>query len=276
MIIDAHQHFWTLARGDYAWPNETVAPIFRDFTPDDLYPLLKQAGVEKTILVQATDTVAETEFLLTIAAQTDFVAGVVGWVDLTAPDAIATIDRLRRNPMLKGLRPMLQSIPDTDWILQDAAQPALAHMAAVDLSFDALIQPRHLSVIAKLAQRYPSLGIVVDHIAKPQIGAGQGSDQTFQDGIRQVASCENVLCKLSGMVTEAGPDWTPTDLTPYAQTIIDRFGAERVMFGSDWPVVNLAGDYGKWISYVQALLAPLRASARHNILAGTAQRFYRV
>ncbi|UWQ18043.1 amidohydrolase [Jannaschia sp. M317] len=276
MIIDAHQHFWTLARGDYDWPNDSVAPIFRDFTPGDLRPLLTEAGVSRTVLVQATDSVAETQFLLQIAEATDFVAGVVGWVDLTAPDAIATIELLRAHPALKGLRPMLQGIPDTNWILQDAAQPALAHMARTGLCFDALIQPRHLPVIADLAARHPHLPIVVDHIAKPVMGGGLRPDPDWCAGIATLAACKTVQCKLSGLTTEAGPAWTSADLMPFTQHVLDAFGPARVMFGSDWPVVNLASDYATWIAFVRDLIAPYSAREQADILGLTAQRFYRI
>ncbi|WP_171102087.1 amidohydrolase [Ruegeria sp. HKCCD7255] len=274
MIIDSHQHFWTLARGDYPWPNDSVAPIFRDFTPDDLRPLLTRSGVDQTVLVQATDTVAETEFLLDIARQTGFVAGVVGWVDLTASDAIATIDRLRQDPALKGLRPMLQGIAQTDWILQDDAQPALAHMASTGLCFDALIQPRHLPVIARLAQQHPNLPIVIDHIAKPQMGAARLPDAAFIDGMHQLAACGSVRCKLSGMVTEVGPGWRTEDLMPFLEVVLDLFGPDRVMFGSDWPVLNLASDYAAWMAFVHKAIEPYPDAEKDMILGGAAQQFY--
>lgn len=275
-IIDAHQHFWQLARGDYDWPNDTVAPIFRDFQPDDMRPLLRAAGVTQTILVQATDSVAETEYLLDLAAKTDFVAGVVGWVDVAAPDAVATIDQLCQNHLLKGLRPMLQGIEATDWILQDAARPALAHMAHVGLAFDALIQPRHLPVIAELAAQHPDLRIVIDHIAKPQMGAGQLPTEAFVMGMQSLATQPNVACKLSGMVTEAGDIWDFADLTLFAQIVLNVFGPGRLMFGSDWPVINLASDYASWIAFVRDFLAPLSPDAQHRVLAGNAATFYRI
>ncbi|MEV8467653.1 amidohydrolase family protein [Fluviibacterium sp. DFM31] len=274
MRIDAHQHFWTLSRGDYPWPNESVALIFRDFGPGDLAPLLAAAGINRTILVQATDTVAETEFLLDLAARNEFVAGVVGWVDLTALDAVATIDRLRADPGLKGLRPMLQNIEATDWILQDAAAPTLAHMEAAGLRFDALIQPRHLPVIDKLAGRYPGLPIVIDHIAKPVMGGGVAPDADWADGIGRLATRDNVWCKLSGVVTEAGPGWTTGDLAPFAAHVLDAFGAGRVMFGSDWPVVTLASDYATWAQTADWLIADLPAPEQAEVRGGTAARFY--
>ncbi len=274
MIVDAHQHFWTLARGDYAWPNADVAAIFRDFTPADLAPVLAENGVTQTVLVQATDSIAETEFMLDIASQFAPISGVVGWVDVTAPDAIDTIDRLAKNPKLKGFRPMLQGIEDPQWILQDAAQATLAHMAKQGLRFDALIQPRHLPVIQQLSRHHPDLRIVVDHIAKPNIATDDGPESDWKAGIFMLAAQPNIYCKLSGMITEAKDDWTAEDLAPYANVIIQAFGAERVMFGSDWPVVNLAGDYQRWLTAAQHITNSLSDAQKRQIFAETAQNFY--
>lgn len=273
-MIDAHQHFWRLDRGDYAWPNDSVAPIFRDFAPGDLAPLLAQTGVTRTVLVQANDTLAETDFLLDLAGRTDFVAAVVGWVDLTAPDARGMIDRLRLRPKLKGLRPMLQNIAETDWILRPEVQPALAHMQATGLRFDALIQPRHLRPLLTLARDYPGLSIVIDHIAKPGMGQGRQPDPDWQAGIEALAACPNVWCKLSGMVTEIGPDWQTRDLLPFAQVVLRAFGAERVIWGSDWPVLNLASDYPTWVQTAKALVAHLPSAAVSDIFEGNARAFY--
>ncbi|WP_299843191.1 amidohydrolase family protein [uncultured Paracoccus sp.] len=273
-MIDAHQHFWQLGRGDYAWPNADVEPIFRDFGPSDLAPLIEAAGIDQTVLVQATPTVAETEFLLQIAARTPFVAGVVGWVELTAPDAVATIERLQADPALKGLRPMLQGIEDTDWILQAAAEPALRHMAATGLCFDALVQPRHLEAIARIATRHPDLRIVIDHMAKPHMGGGRAPEAVWLNGMDALAALPNVWCKLSGMITEIGPDWTMAGLTAHAAHVLDRFGAGRVMWGSDWPVVNLAGDYAGWYQAALDLTAGLSSEDRERVFDGTARAFY--
>lgn len=276
MIIDAHQHFWSLGRGDYPWPNDTVAPIFRDFGPGDLAPLLAKAGVDQTVLVQATDTVAETEFLLNLAQQSPFIAGVVGWVDLADPDAVATIERLRTNPLLKGLRPMLQNIADTAWILDPALTPALTHMAETGLRFDALIQPRHLLAILQLAERHPDLQIVIDHVAKPAMGNGQVPDTDWMAGFAALAQCDTVWCKLSGMVTEVGPGWTRADITPFAEHVLDSFGPQKTIFGSDWPVVNLASDYQSWIETVRRLIKDLSAEDQQRIMGLNAQQFYQL
>ena len=274
MIIDAHQHFWKLDRGDYPWPNETVADIFRDFEPADLAPLLAAAGVDRTVLVQATETVAETEFLLQIASDVDWVAGVVGWVDLAAPDAPKVIDRLQQNSALKGLRPMLQNTEETGWILSDTVAPALSHMADLGLCFDALIQPRHLEAISQIARLHPSLPIVIDHIAKPKLGGARMPDAKWMQGMRRLAELPNVHCKLSGLVTEIGPAWTMSDLAPFAAHVLQVFGPDKTLFGSDWPVVNLASTYAGWRDTVDELLSTLSAVDRAKIMGGNAQAFY--
>lgn len=274
MIIDAHQHFWRLARGDYPWPNETVSAIFRDFEPADLAPLLSAAGVDRTVLVQATDTVAETAFLLQIADEVAWVAGVVGWADLGAPDAIEVIDSLRQQSALKGLRPMLQNIEDTDWILRDTVAPALSHMADLGLCFDALIQPRHLDAIEQIARLHPTLPIVIDHIAKPKMGGPPPPDAEWLQGMRRLAELPNVHCKLSGLVTEVGPTWTMADLAPFAAHVLQVFGPDKTLFGSDWPVVKLAGTYTGWRDTVDTLLTKFSFGDRAKVMGGNAQVFY--
>lgn len=274
MIVDAHQHFWTLARGDYAWPNESVAPIFKDFGPQDLEPLLVAAGVDRTVLVQATDSVDETRFLLDLAGKSDRIAAVVGWVDFASDAAVKTVQDLAKNPLLKGLRPMLQGIEQSDWILQGAAEAVLTQMISADLRFDALVQPRHLPHLFELAKRHPSLAIVVDHLAKPEMGEGREPDHLWRMGMESLAARPNVYCKLSGMVTEIGPDWKLQDLQPFAKTILDCFGPDRVMFGSDWPVVNLASDYASWLTAARSLLSGLSESDVSKIMGGTARKFY--
>ncbi|QFT33055.1 Amidohydrolase [Labrenzia sp. THAF82] len=274
MIVDAHQHFWTLARGDYAWPNESVAPIFKDFGPQDLEPLLVAAGVDRTVLVQATDSVDETRFLLDLAGKSDRIAAVVGWVDFASNAAVNTVQDLAKNPLLKGLRPMLQGIEQSDWILQDAAEAVLTQMVSADLRFDALVQPRHLPHLFELAKRHPGLSIVVDHLAKPEMGEGREPDHLWRTGMESLAARPNVYCKLSGMVTEIGPDWKLQDLQPFAKTILECFGPDRVMFGSDWPVVNLASDYASWLTAARSLLSGLSESDVSKIMGGTARKFY--
>jgi len=251
MIVDAHQHFWRVARGDYGWLTPSLAPLYRDFLPADLKPLLSQNGIDGTFLVQAAPTVAETEFLLEIAHTTPFVLGVIGWVDLADNGAVADIARLARHPKLVGLRPMLQDIAEDDWMLHDALRPAIAEMIAQGLAFDALVFPRHLPHLRKFIDCYPDLRVVIDHAAKPDI-AGRDFD-TWAQEIAAIAQESAVYCKLSGLLTQAGDDWTLADLKPYARHLFDHFGAARVMWGSDWPVLNLASSYDNWFSVAKSL-----------------------
>ncbi|MCG5484752.1 amidohydrolase family protein [Sinorhizobium alkalisoli] len=271
-FIDAHQHYWTLGLGHNDWPGPDLEPIYRDFGPDDLKPHLAAAGVTRTVLVQAAPNVAETEFLLAIAEREETVAAVVGWVDLFAPDAVSEVERLRRHSKFKGIRPMLQSIAETAWILRPEVIATLEALPRLDVRFDALIQPRHLPVIAALADRLPELAIVVDHGAKPFIA--EGRIEPWRADMASLALRPNVNVKLSGLVTEAGGAWSRERLSPYASHLLDVFGADRVMFGSDWPVVLLEAGYAEWFAAARALTAAGTESERQAVFAGTAARFY--
>ncbi len=251
--IDAHQHFWRLDRGDYGWLTPALGPIHRDFTPADLAPLLAQSGVEATVLVQAAPTEAETAFLLDLAARTPFIAGVVGWTDLEAADAGAEIAALASNPKLAGLRPMIQDLADDEWMLRPALAPAIEAMIAADLTFDALIKPRHLPILRRFAKRWPALRIVIDHGAKPDIAGG--AFEPWASEMAAIARETGATCKLSGLATEAAPGFAPSDLWPFVDALIDAFGPGRLMWGSDWPVVNLASDYGAWLDLASCALA---------------------
>jgi L-fuconolactonase len=270
--IDAHQHFWRLARGDYAWLTLEFGAIYRDFGPEDLAPHLAARGIAASILVQAAPTEAETAFLLDLAARTDFVAGVIGWTDFSAPDAGAAIARLATNPLLIGLRPMVQDLPDDDWLLRADLAPAFEALTAHRLVFDALIKPRHLRRLARVLERHPDLQVVIDHGAKPMIGAGE--DAAWRADISAVAQYSNVACKLSGLVTEAPSNWTIDDLSPYAEHLLSCFGPERLMWGSDWPVVNLAADYSRWWITADRLMDSLDAQAKARVFGGNAINTY--
>jgi L-fuconolactonase len=268
--IDAHHHVWRIARGDYGWLTPDL-PIHRDYTLDDLRPLL--VDVTGTVLVQAAPTEAETEFMLDVAQHSNsLVRGVVGWTDLTDRKAPGRIAALARNPLLKGLRPMLQDIADTDWILHPQIQPAIAALIDIGLRFDALVQPRHLPVLLQLCARHPSLPVVIDHGAKPAIA--KNAWQPWADDIARVARETQALCKLSGLVTEAARAWRVDDLRRYIDHLIVCFGPHRLMWGSDWPVVDLAGGYRSWREASETLLALLPVPDRDAILGGTAQKFY--
>ena len=270
--IDAHQHYWTLARGDYGWLTPKLAPIYRDFGPDDLKPLLADHGIGRTIAVQAAPTEAETHFLLEIAERDDSVAGVVGWTDFEAADAPAAIARLAANPKLVALRPMVHDIADPRWLERPALAPALEAMTTHRLVFDALLKPPHLDPMLSVAERHPGLTVVIDHGAKPDLVAGDLAD--WRRGIAALAGHAQVVCKLSGLVTEAGPDWTVETLRPVVDHLLTCFGPERLLWGSDWPVVTLACDYRRWFETADALLASLSGTEREAVFGGNAARLY--
>lgn len=270
-MIDAHFHIWQLARGDYGWLTPAMGRIHRDVTLDDWRRESRPLGVTGGVLVQAAPTEAETHFLLAQAGPAADVLGVVGWVDLLAPDAPQRITTLAENPKLKALRPMLQDIADPDWILQSALHPAFSAMLAGDLAFDALVKPVHLSRILTLAQRYPTLRIVVDHGAKPDIANGQW--HAWADGLALLATAPQVVCKLSGLWTEAPPGAPSDTLARYMRHILACFGADRVMWGSDWPVLERAGAYADWHASAMAQLAPQQHA---DATGATARRVYRL
>jgi L-fuconolactonase len=272
MLIDSHQHFWRIGRGDYGWLGPDLAPLYRDFEPKDLHPLLDRHGIARSILVQAAPTVAETEFMLETAAATSFVAGVVGWVEFTAPDAPEIMTRLSADPLIVGFRPMVQDIPDDDWLVRPDLCAAFRAMIDRGLVFDALVLPRHLSRLLVVADRYPELTIVIDHGAKPAIR--DGSLDPWRADMAAAAARPNIVCKLSGLVTEARQDWSVDHLRPYVSHLLEVFGPERLLWGSDWPVVNLAGGYDLWRDATQQLIASLSQPERQAVLGGTAARVY--
>jgi L-fuconolactonase len=273
MQIDAHQHFWRVSRGDYGWLTPAAHPaICRDFEPDDLAPLMAAAGVERTVLVQAAPTKAETAFLLEIAHATPFVAGVVGWADFEAPDAADALAAMAGDAKLLGVRPMLQDLADDAWILRPELKPAFDAVQAAGLSVDALVTPRHLPHLARFLRQRPYLKVAVDHGAKPDIAAGAIAG--WSAAIRAIARDTAAVCKLSGLVTEAGDGWTVDRLRPFADVLIEAFGPARLMWGSDWPVVNEAGGYVAWREAAEALTAGLGEDDRARVFGGTAADFY--
>lgn len=273
MRVDAHQHFWKIDRGDYGWLDPAQVPnLCRDFLPGDLAPLLAEAGIERTVLVQAAGSVAETEFLLSLAEATPFVGAVVGWVDFASSQASGDIERLAQNRWLAGLRPMLQDLPDADWILCDDVHPAIRAVAESGLRFDALIKPLQLPAIRRLLDRYPGLPVVIDHGAKPQIAGGL--IEPWAAHMRAIARDSRAVCKLSGLATEAASGWTVETLRPYVDVLLEAFGPSRLMFGSDWPVLTENGDYLGWIAAAEALTKGLTDAEQADVFGGTAVRFY--
>lgn len=275
MIVDAHFHCWQLARGDYGWLTAALAPIHRDIGIEDWQREAQPFGVSAGVLVQAAPTQAETTFLLAQAARHDAVRGVVGWVDLLARDVPERIAHLASTqPKFKGLRPMLQDLDDAAWILQPALAPALDAMAAHGLVFDALVKPLHLPHLLMLCQRHPCLQVVVDHGAKPDIAGGQW--QPWADDLQRLARETTAVCKLSGLLTEAGPKPRRGAALRWGAHLLACFGPQRLLWGSDWPVLELAGHYRDWWHETQALLASLADAERAAVLGVNAQRVYRL
>ncbi|MDF2811558.1 MAG: Amidohydrolase 2 [Microvirga sp.] len=270
MRIDAHQHFWRISDRVGQWPPTDLTLIYRDFGPDDLEPLLAAAGFDGTVLVQTMEREADTAYMLGLADRQSFIKAVVGWTDLKAPDAADAVARLAVHPRLKGLRPMLQDVPDDDWIVDPALAPAIETMVDHELAFDALVLPRHLRPLLDFAVRYTALRIVVDHGAKPAIADGHIS--AWRADMAALAERPNVWCKLSGLLTEAGGRGLAA-VRPYAETLLDLFGPERLIFGSDWPVLRLAGDYGDWVAFCREIVPAEHYDA---VFGGNATSFYRL
>ena len=276
-MIDAHQHYWNPARGDYDWMPMDNAILARPYTPHDLAPALIDAGISHTVLVQAAATVEETEYMLGIADATDSVAGVVGWVDFERPDHRAHLERLAGHPKFKGVRPMIQDIPDVDWMLRDDVQWGYQAVTDLDLTFDALGFPQHLDNFLTLLSRYPDMRVVLDHCMKPVIRAHSPENlDRWAAGMTRLANETQAYCKFSGLVTEATEDWTVEALRPYADHVIEAFGPDRVMWGSDWPVCRLRGEYTDWRKAAVELTSDLSDEERHRIFQGTAREFYRL
>jgi L-fuconolactonase len=273
MIVDAHQHFWDPKRGDYGWLRPDN-PIHRVFAPADLKPLLDETGIDGTILVQAAPTTAETDYMLGIARSTPWVLGVVGWVDLLAPDAIAQLRTRASDPLFVGVRPMLQDLPDSEWILRPALAPVLETIAAEGLIFDALILSHQIAAITELAERHPRLPIILDHGAKPRLGDADAMRRWARD-MEKLAAMPNVACKVSGLLTELTPAGTRDDVARAVGVLFDLFGAQRLVWGSDWPVLTLAGMYRDWFELARDAIAAKQESAVAAVMGGNALRLYR-
>jgi L-fuconolactonase len=272
--IDAHQHFWRYDPVRDAWITAEMAVLRRDFLPEDLAPSIAAAGVVGTVAVQADQSEAETDFLLDLADRHSFIVGVVGWVDIRARDLADRLGRWADRGRLKGFRHIAQAEPD-DFLARDDVAAGVAELARHDLAFDLLVYPRQLPAAERLAARTPGGRFVLDHCAKPPIAGGDLA--TWRADLTRLAAHENVCCKLSGLVTEARWDgWTEADLVPVLDTALECFGADRLMFGSDWPVCLLAADYPRVEAVVDRWAGRLTATEREQVLAGTARRAYRL
>ncbi len=276
MRIDSHQHFWKVSRGDYHWMTPAAPVLCRDYLPEDLAPILARAGIDNTVLVQAAQTTAETDFLLDLAGTCGFVAGVVGWLDMESADFPGRFEQYRSNPKFIGLRPMIQDIADDEWILRPAVLKSLKLVAQADFPFEFLTYTRHLPHVLKVLELVPELRAVIDHISKPEIRTRKM--EPWKTLLGNVAEHQNVYCKLSGMVTEADHrEWTVADMRPHMEHVVERFGWERVMFGSDWPVCRLAAEYQQVVAALaEGLGARLNRESERKLFGGNAARFYRL
>jgi len=276
-VVDAHHHVWDLSVRDQDWiTGKALAPLRRDFTLADLEPEARAAGVDATVLVQTVTVAEETPEFLALADRSELVAGVVGWSDLTAPDIADTLAALRELPggdRLVGLRHQVQGEPDPEWLLRPDVLRGLAAVADAGLVHDLVILPHQLPAATRAAAALPDLVLVLDHAGKPPVATGRTAP--WADDLRAFAALPNTVCKLSGLVTEADWDrWTPGDLRPYAETVIDAFGPGRLMFGSDWPVCRLAATYTEVLDTARALIQHLSDAEQAAVLATTAERVY--
>lgn len=274
MRIDAHQHFWRLTNPFCNWPTPAEEKIHADFEPADLKPILDAHGVTGTVVVQAAPFLAETLYLLELASDAPFVKGVIGWIDFVAPSALSDLDAFASYPLFRGVRPMLQSIPDPAWMLNPSFQGIYHRLAELGLAFDALVLPAHLPHLSELAARHPELSIIVDHAAKPAIRDGmQGFDGWAAD-MSRLATQKNANCKISGLLTEAAPGAGLAELRPWLDHLFAAFGPERLLWGSDWPVVLMEGSYAAWISLCEEWLSDKPEGARELVFGQSACRVY--
>jgi L-fuconolactonase len=270
--VDTHQHFWCLERGDYGWLTPALPKLYRDFGPEDLEPALRRCGIQHTVLVQAAPTVNETRYLLDLARDNPFIAGVVGWVDFESPQ-LDVLDRVATDAKLVGLRPMVQDIADPQWLLKASLKPTIDLMVERGLTFDALVRPFHLPILRWFCELYPSLIVVLDHAGKPNIASDQFDEWALC--IEQLAADTAVYCKFSGLVTEAGRV-DAAQLRPYVDHLFASFGASRILWGSDWPVCESVCSYEEWHDLSRQLTSKLEPADCTAVFGGNAQRAYRL
>jgi L-fuconolactonase len=273
MRLDAHQHFWQYNPAEHGWMTVEMAALKRNFLPLDLAPLLAKSGFDGCVAVQARQNLEETRWLLELAGENDFVKGVVGWVDLRSVKLPEQLERFATDEKLVGVRHVVQDEPDDEFMLGAEFRRGIARLAGYGLTYDLLLYPRHLPVAVQLVREFPELQFVLDHIAKPAIGAGAMSP--WAEDLRELAKFDNVWCKLSGMVTETHwKRWKPVDFHPYLDVVFEAFGTERLMIGSDWPVCTLSGDYPSTMSVVMDYVSQFTLKAREGVLGGNCARFY--
>lgn len=275
MFIDAHQHYWRYNSNEYAWIDESMCAIRRDFLPEDLEPELQRNGFRGSVAVQTRQTLEETRWLLKLAEQSHSILGVVGWVDLCSRDVRSQLESFANNPKLVGIRHIVQGEPDDRFLLLPDFLRGISLLQEFDLAYDILIYTRHLAVAAEFVERFQRQRFVLDHLAKPPIKSGE--IKLWAEGIRRLAAFPNVFCKLSGLVTEADWErWKPEQVRPYLDVAFDGFGPERLMIGSDWPVCLVACSYTRVIELVKNYLARYSPEIRDAVMGGNARRFWRL
>jgi len=275
MIIDSHQHFWQVGRFDYPWMSTENEVLYRDYLPEMLEPTLRNSGVSKTVLVQASNSIAESHWLLDLADTYPFIAGVVGWIDLKSSAVDQQLDELSKRSGLKGIRHLVESEPEDDWLVQREVVRGLERLSAHGLSYDLLVHTRHLKYAKQLLEQLPDLAFVLDHMAKPPIAKGEIEE--WSKALAPLAAHQNLYCKLSGLVTEASwSSWTTETLRPYVDTALKLFGSERLMFGSDHPVCLLSASYERVLDSFRELLSDLSSEDLDCIFFSNAARFYRL
>jgi L-fuconolactonase len=274
-IVDSHQHFWQVGKFDYPWMSSDVEILYRDYLPATLKPIIAQNRVSKTVLVQASNSLAESHWLLNLAGRNQFIAGVVGWVDLMDPQLESTLAQLTSNHKFKGVRHLVESESNDDWLVQAAVLKGLQTLASHGVPYDLLVHTRHLRRVRTVAERCPGLSLVIDHMAKPPIESGAISEWTRE--LKAVAAFPNVYCKLSGLVTEANHSaWKVSDLRPFVDCALELFGTNRLLFGSDYPVCLLASSYERVLGSFLELTKDLNDEQRGRIFCDNATEFYRL
>ncbi len=274
MTIDAHQHFWHYDSVRDSWITDEMAVIRRDFLPADLEPVLAQNGIDGCVAVQASQSEGETQFLVSMAQSYAIVRGVVGWVDLQAGDLPERLTELARFPEIKGYRHVAQAEP-ADFLMRPAVVRGIRHLAHFGLTYDILIYPSQLKAALHLVRAVPEVNFVIDHLAKPYIKRGEIS--RWSNFMTELARQPNVSCKLSGMVTEADwQHWSRKDFAPYLDVVFGRFGPDRLLFGSDWPVCLVAANYTQVRTLISDYVAPWGDEVRAKVFGGNAQRFYKL
>jgi len=274
-VIDSHHHFWNYTEADYGWIPSEWSIIRRDFLPDDLQKEIAAAGVDGVVSVQARQSLLETDWLLGFAAQHAFIRGVVGWLPLIDPAVETHLDDYAANPKLRSLRHVLQAEADDAYMLREDFNRGISALTRRGLTYDILILERHLPNTIAFVDRHPEQVFVLDHIAKPRIATGEL--ELWAKNLRELARRPNVACKLSGLVTEADiATWTPAQLQPYFDVVIDAFGPARLLFGTDWPVCLAGVGYGRWKQIVEQALSTLSEQERAAVFGGNAVRFYRL